>query len=699
MDLNMTPMWDSLSDNPLAGPLVVDPIEAINEAGGFYEPNRPPRDWLKETPIPGVYITPNEVVDPRDCERWPNSPYCNGWETFSPRDRKAPISADLKPTASKCEVCVEFYPRVFGVAMTPSVVCARNDTPECQVSPPIGKKPTYEPPEIGDDSPYQGLPVAPDGFTRVLLTSNIQTVAKTAQYVNLDDYNEHDDLSALRNFLYNSHGLRFNGSSWQNTTSTTQNPPNLEEYRLTESSDYYSVNEPVYITNNAIKPLREPGTLRTEFLFRGWEHPESNYVILGMPQITNNTQNAAITATPYVYRYRSGNITIYAQKASGDIVAETKVINDNLGYPLNMEVKHFNYTFAFWADLSCLLGITGITEQIDVYLEQIELLTQQYFSSMFGNLADYRVDITPSTFLFPGTAFGLHALDSTCGFKKPPTNQPLPDNDMNCCEETLELLEAIYSRLGVDEFPVSAPPLLTQENDKEVALENHAQLWEWLARNLDAVMGQFPIKIKITDSDPTKRGNQEVELDLPNVAETLAELFGLVYQAENNSDLMTEMMLRLIPEVLATKNAAITGQSYSKANASFLGYKGNVKEVKVDYNFDLEKTDTLPSFLSNSKKKVKVFQDESKESVLDILAKLEFAAGIIKAVFYTKPTERNRLLTAIESIIEDEAQAIPHKEQWRDWLQRMNRDAGKHNAGQPIQPEIVEDKHEGFDKL
>jgi hypothetical protein len=240
---------------------------------------------------------------------------------------------------------------------------------------------------------------------------------------------------------------------------------------------------------------------------------------------------------------------------------------------------------------------------------------------------------------------------------------------------------------------------LTQENDAEGTYENHAQLWEWQARNLDALMGQFPIKIKVKDSDPTTEGNQEVEIKLPNVAETLAELFGLVYQAETNGDLLVEMLLRLIPEVLATKNASLIGQSYSKANASALGYKINSKEVEVDYNFDLEESQSLPRFLTEVKKRITVPQDDSRESVLDIMAKLEFAAGIIKSAFYVAPSETGRVLEAIETMIGDEALSIPNKEKWRDWLQRMNREASRHNKDQSIQPEIIEDFHEGLDKL
>jgi hypothetical protein len=44
--------------------------------------------------------------------------------------------------------------------------------------------------------------------------------------------------------------------------------------------------------------------------------------------------------------------------------------------------------------------------------------------------------------------------------------------------------------------------------------------------------------------------------------------------------------MRLASEVIATKNAALITQDYSKANAAFLGYKGNPARREIDYSFD-----------------------------------------------------------------------------------------------------------------
>lgn len=646
MDLDVTPMWDALRQNPLAGPLVVDPIETINEQGGFYEPDRPPRDWLVPTPVPGIYISPNEAVDPRDCEKWPNSPYCKPGETFDLGDVKTPMTYDLKPTASRCEVCIEAYPRLFGVAMVPTIVCSRNDTPECQVKP----SPLRPPATTGDLEDPGHTPKAPDNFIRLV---------------------------AAFSYVEIRHGYVIEADSDYGDCRPGEGSGRFAEQFPAKPTEYLIV--PGVILSSGYKGAfdSEPQTLR-EKIFAFKDSPYNAY------RIPDGT----------IVRY--GKYGFMSYEKLDESGTKTTSINGCEGSSVKYrsQTAYYVQPWAIWRDYPCSMdaSLSVLKNSFMGYLETN--FGYDYFEGRFrGNALESFIGSTPF-------AFYDWAIGKNCENKKPkPVPQPIPEKDMGCCEESLEILEAIYSRLGVDEFPVKAPPLLIDEGDKEIEMDNHAQLWEWTARNLDAVMGQFPIKIKIKDSDPTTEGNQEIELNFPNVAETLAELFGLVYQSEINTDLISEILLRLIPEVLATKNATITTQSYAKANASYLGYEGNTQEVEVDFNFDLENPQSLPQFLKETKKRVRVYRDESKESVAEVLSKLEFAAGIIKASLYTTPSQKNRLLSSIESIIEDEAMAIPNKEQWRDWLQRMNRDAGKHNAGQVIQPEIIEEYHEGIGKL
>lgn len=557
------------------------------------------------------YGPPAEGADPRNCDLWPNSPYCGGDVVDPLSAREVGIAGSV--SVNPCETCIQIDPSFLGISGPSGIYCRRRDHPDCQP----GQFSDAEEPEPNAPNPPLFInAAAPAGRLRVVFSICVFETPTGESFQTLSPNDAPD------NWVLDT--------AWFEVSN--------------QSGQVYSI-------------------------ARAWTNGYNYFPI--EPQV-----GWAMPTVTYDYNYRSAN-------RMGRLGGFWYHSN----FPERMQSDNTTIrNWVFWQDIPCD-DVTNINQAIQLSQQQLESFTDGW--SELQRYRDVAVDLTPRFYTYHSRCEGLDR----------PTNQPLPRPDMGCCDETLELLEAVYSRLGVDEFPVKAPPLLVQEDEQEVSLENHAQLWEWTARNLDAVMGQFPIKIRVKDSDPTKEGDQEVELSLPNVAETLAELFGLVYQSEINTDLITEILLRLIPEVISTKNAALIGQSYSKANASFLGYKANAKEVPIDYNFDLEESRSLPRFLREAKKRITIHEDESPESVLDILAKVEFAAGIIKSAFYMKPSESGRLLGAIETMLQDEALSIPNKEQWRDWLQRMNRDTGRHNRGQPIQPEVIEDLHEGFDRL
>lgn len=656
------------------------------------------------------YWTGNEPVDPRNCELWPNSPYCGG-QVVDPFDIRE-IGFVGKVTVSLCETCFQLDPKFLGISGPSGIVCWRNDLPECQPPPP---QPGAEEPPQADLGEFEEQPfyfdeaIAPPSGARLVYACNfIYKYGEKGDVFNIQWAND-DRPSSL------SERQRINS----NLNAKAQEIARSGRDELTFESG---------VTRAPMQPTRfgYPGN--------GWANPEgAQFFSAGRfavsfghwDRIVNESEISVEfeghTGSAVIYQYDCNRTIVMWDSVSCSVVknpysiADSAVLDDaNELIKLASKIIDANYQGTnFNPSTNGPLGI-GAT-RFTTIPRQYQETFQQLESDNYG-ISDDIVWLAPNGWTYrkpdnaaweaePPDCMALYSFNGdNCDMnRRPPGNQPLPTppkgDDMGCCDETLELLEAIYTRLGVDEFPVKAPALLVQENEAESTLENHAQLWEWQARNLDALMGQFPIKIKVKDSDPTTEGNQEVEIKLPNVAETLAELFGLVYQAETNGDLLVEMLLRLIPEVLATKNASLIGQSYSKANASALGYKINSKEVEVDYNFDLEESQSLPRFLRESKKRLTVPQDDSRESIIDIMAKLEFAAGIIKSAFYVAPSETGRLLESIETMIGDEALSIPNKEKWRDWLQRMNREASRHNKDQSIQPEIIEDFHEGLDKL
>lgn len=95
--------------------------------------------------IPNVYQSPVEPVDPRDCERWPNSPYCGGIPISTDR---ADLGVDF--AANPCEICVTITPVLGFVELAPYTICVRRNSPEC-----IPRVPITEFPEVPAPDSYE----------------------------------------------------------------------------------------------------------------------------------------------------------------------------------------------------------------------------------------------------------------------------------------------------------------------------------------------------------------------------------------------------------------------------------------------------------------------------------------------------------------------------------------------------------------
>ncbi|WP_416671540.1 hypothetical protein [Egbenema bharatensis] len=254
-----------------------------------------------------------------------------------------------------------------------------------------------------------------------------------------------------------------------------------------------------------------------------------------------------------------------------------------------------------------------------------------------------------------------------------PPPPPTGDDDMSCCAENEELLRLIARRLGTDSYPVQTPKWLMVDDESEETHESLTELTAWFVKQMDGLFGQFPIDITIEDIDPLTEGNQEQQVKLPNLAETLAELYGLTVKNSVNSDIAINFLTRLASEVISTKNAAIVTQDYARANASFLGYRGNPKAREIDYAFDPEGVESLDKILRESKKKVIGWQNDDKESVVDFLQKIMFSAGIIKAVFMRRRDQAEDLISEIADLTDPNSpERQQQQERWREFINELN---------------------------
>ena len=214
-------------------------------------------------------------------------------------------------------------------------------------------------------------------------------------------------------------------------------------------------------------------------------------------------------------------------------------------------------------------------------------------------------------------------------------------------------IATVYYRGGFHGYPTEVPQTLLGYTDADPpeTIRDLSSYLDWFIRQFDALVGNFPIKIRVEDIDPLTPGNQVKEIELPNISEALAEMYGMNIGTSVNADVSVNFLMRLASEMIATKNSSLITQDYVRANAAFLGYKGNPARREINYSFDPAKLGSLDEFLKESKGYVVGWEEDDKESVVGFLQRIVFSAGIIKAAFFRDNKRLAELQKEIESMM------------------------------------------------
>jgi len=224
-----------------------------------------------------------------------------------------------------------------------------------------------------------------------------------------------------------------------------------------------------------------------------------------------------------------------------------------------------------------------------------------------------------------------------CSNQTPEIDPPPPPRKecckMGCCPDNSNLerlLRLLLKKIGSDDLPASVPKLLTKRDAGTIQIQNIAEFISYTVKQLDALAGKYPLEIKIKDADLTQEGNQEKKISLPNIAEALAEIMGilLILQSESNANLIatTNGMI----EAGSAKQAASLAVDYAKGNAEYLGYKGKQIERQVPFTFKPGEG-RLDKMLVKGEVKVKGWENDDKDDLNDALAPLLELAAMWKA--------------------------------------------------------------------
>ena len=146
---------------------------------------------------------------------------------------------------------------------------------------------------------------------------------------------------------------------------------------------------------------------------------------------------------------------------------------------------------------------------------------------------------------------------------------------MCCCNDNANnndaLLKLILKRIG--NLPATVPNNIADSNNKGThSIESLAEMIFWHVKQMDAISGQYPIPITIK-ADPTDKDSKEQHLSLPNQAETLAEILGLLITTKRDTHANLIATIKGMTEAGMTKNIATQTLDVALANAEFLGYK------------------------------------------------------------------------------------------------------------------------------
>lgn len=580
--------------------------DAIN-----YQPADPQDDLVNVPGFDDWYMTPDDPVDPRDCNRYPNSPWCGG-TGFSP----TPIDFGIDWVADDCNFGVQACPTLAFVSLPCFQIVHRN--PACKSNIP---DPPYTPLQPNTS---QLVPIPPHGC-------------------NID----RDSIAVLLVLNTYKHGESFIADKYGLCEA---------EISIETTIDSFELFYPEIILKNA----------NDKIIYSKVTLTSTVKVYHNLNWIERYIDRYGNPAPPQHFTETITTTQIYDEDTGvGDTVLDH-------GQLLIARTGSF-VSFDFRAWIYNAEGLQIIQNGHDAYNNYTNRNYINPITDNFGHVRgsqyesfNYTVQIKCGTNTYPSNYAPPPPL--------PPDKNKDKDCCM-CCNNGQNddaLLKLLYKKvnqlskvIGVDDYPVSLPKSLItkhgeftgnkQLNTLVNALDDFylgnqlpddllsnskdipslTQLFGWYIERFDEVMGQFEIPIEIKDSDPTTPGDQPVGFRLPNIAESIAEMMMLLLNITMNSETLVNMQTRTAIEVAQDKQQNFKNYLMTQAIVDYLGFKHKEEKHKLPMMYHLGK-ENLDEFLKESEAEVVGIEYNDKQNYQETLHRLLEAAAITKAVHYRK---------------------------------------------------------------
>lgn len=237
----------------------------------------------------------------------------------------------------------------------------------------------------------------------------------------------------------------------------------------------------------------------------------------------------------------------------------------------------------------------------------------------------------------------------------------------------LDALQKIMNAIGVAGLPASVPANLAKPAGGTKTIGSLAELHLWQTEQLDGLVGQFPQKTTVS----TPNGN--VDLNMPNVSETLSEILGMLMGLSiTGSQTLHTASRTLMQAGSATQQAHLAGL-YARANADFLGYQAKPSAVDIPLSYSPGK-DPWDGFLGEGSQKIKGWENTDSQNIKNIFAELLHAASIIRAVYWRQIDPRQDIKRQIQQNLRDQSDYVDEEaarkgesSDWKEYLNRVER--------------------------
>lgn len=476
--------------------------------------SEPPPEGLVPIGDTGLYITPTEPADPRDCDRYPDSPFCGG----------NPLSPELADigivfTIDECNIGITLYPTFLFYKLPPLTIVYRR--PECRIEPP--PEPELEDPE---------LPFECGVYATVTIGGSIVFT------------------------------------------------------------------EPIPI-RRILSARKIPGIYVGSFgyLYEDW--------IIYYQDAERNTQQLWNT---YTYQNDPKDSNQYSHY-SGKYLDE-ELLKENRAIPIEDSQRDYSPE------------------------------TEGKVLTVYRGKQPYHLIINRCPFPDAATKPPPPPKDKCCMGCCPPQDDQLTRLLLRKVLELTQKTDKLAQIVGVDEYPASLPSSLITKADgsskpSPKSINNLTQLFGWYIERFDELMGQWEIPIDVEDIDETQAGNQEKHIRLPNLAEAVAEMMGLLLQTTINSESLVNITTRTLAEAGMNKQQGFKNYYMLDTLIDYLGFQTKDTAKKLSLTFKPGEED-LEKVLKETEIDVRVTELDDRNTFKSNMQDLLHAAAIIRAVHWRK---------------------------------------------------------------